>query len=393
MIGRWGVHHAEVLDALATMPDASVDGCLTDVPYGLGSKQPDVAELIAYLSGAELDTGGDFMGNGWSVPSVRVWRELYRVLKPGAHVASFAGSRTGDEPVILARKPLDGTVVENVTKWGVGGLAIDACRIGGESTRRINAAEMGYHGGNLATEYQTGSDAGRWPANVCFDEEAGALLDEQSGDRPGMSGGGAHADGYGGGMFGGIDSTHTARGDSGGASRFFFCAKASRKERELGCEHLPLRTAGEATNREDDTPGLESPRAGASRTSGARNYGPCVKPIALDRWLASLILPPPRLDGTPRRLLNLYAGTGSEMIGALLAGWDVVEGVEREPRPNVPDAPDYLAILNARVAHAVAHPRAFEPKVRRARKARKSKPEPVVVHIDPRQLSLIGGGR
>lgn len=67
-----------------------------DPPYGLGNKEPTPEEILAYLQGADLDTGGDFMGKDWEIPSVLVWCELYRVLKPGAHVLCFGGTRTFD---------------------------------------------------------------------------------------------------------------------------------------------------------------------------------------------------------------------------------------------------------------------------------------------------------
>lgn len=74
----------------------SFDACVTDPPYGLGPKEPTVEEIISYLLGEELSTGGDFMGKKWSVPSVDDWKEVYRVLKPGAHLFCFGGTRTWD---------------------------------------------------------------------------------------------------------------------------------------------------------------------------------------------------------------------------------------------------------------------------------------------------------
>lgn len=84
------------LEVLRTLPDNSVDAIVTDVPYGLGNKKITLEQLIAYLQGADLDTGGDFMGANWEIPSVLVWKEGYRVLKPGGHVLSFGGTRTWD---------------------------------------------------------------------------------------------------------------------------------------------------------------------------------------------------------------------------------------------------------------------------------------------------------
>jgi DNA modification methylase len=86
----------DCLEVLKKLPDASVDSIVTDPPYGLGTREPRVEEIVAYLSGGNLDTGGDFMGRDWSVPSVATWKECFRVLKPGGHLLSFGGTRTFD---------------------------------------------------------------------------------------------------------------------------------------------------------------------------------------------------------------------------------------------------------------------------------------------------------
>jgi len=209
-----------------------------------------------------------------ATPLAATWSGYGTALKP-AH-----------EPYVLARKPLDGTVAENVARWGVGGLAIDACRVGSESTKRdTGSSAMWGQTGRIVG----GSDAGRWPANVILDEEAGAALDGQSGNRPGMSSGGKGSRDAS--MFGvgGVSKPEHFRGDSGGASRFFYCAKASKRER------------------------------------GDGNHHPTVKPLALCEYLARLIMPP-----RPGVLLVPFAGSGSEVIGALRAGWPEVVGIERE---------------------------------------------------------------
>ncbi len=140
------------------------------------------------------------------------------------------------EPAVLARKPLEGTMVANVTRWGVGALAIDPCRVGyasdadkakmSDGVEKIRAKggvmEGSWKNSSDLSGANPASDLGRWPANVILDEEAGAALDAQSGNRPGMSGGGKHKAGATPGMFGAIDGNEShARGDSGGASRFF----------------------------------------------------------------------------------------------------------------------------------------------------------------------------
>ena len=83
-------------EKLKTLPDACVDSIVTDPPYGLGTREPTAQDIEAYLQGKPLDTGGDFMGKAWEIPSVPTWKECYRVLKPGGYVLSFAGTRTWD---------------------------------------------------------------------------------------------------------------------------------------------------------------------------------------------------------------------------------------------------------------------------------------------------------
>lgn len=83
------------LDVLRTLPGDSIDAIVTDPPYGLGTREPSIEEMIAYLQGAELELG-EFMNKDWEIPSVHVWRECFRVLKPGGHLLSFAATKTQD---------------------------------------------------------------------------------------------------------------------------------------------------------------------------------------------------------------------------------------------------------------------------------------------------------
>jgi DNA modification methylase len=430
----------EVLTTLQKLPSNSFDALLTDPPYGLGSKEPTAKELIAYLSGAEMDTGGDFMGNDWHVPSVAVWKEVFRVLKPGAPLLVFAGSRTQDlislgmraagfeicdvidwiygqgmpkpatttdkyidkalkstrpvigtqalsgsagvstaekggtfgvaagsatkvinltapgspeaeqwegyghglcpgrEPVILACKPFDGTIAHNVLTHGTGALNVKGCRIGTEGGTR-KAKQTGptdsaqTYGNGLNSGTPEPINAGRWPKNVILSEETAAELDATVGDRPSTLTGRADptkthdnpGDNGDASWFGGGNSAVYA--DGGGPSRFFYCAKVSKSEREKGCEPLPLRSAAQVTNRKEGTVGADRPQAGAGRGSGARNHHPTLKPLALTEYLAKLILQP-----TPEACLLIpYAGAGSELIGALKAGWPEVYAIERDP--------------------------------------------------------------
>ena len=142
----------------------------------------------------------------------------------------------------------------------------------------------------------------------------------------------------------GTVATGAEHEDSGGASRYFktfapeapflYQAKPSRYERDFGCEQFPVKTAGEATDREDDTDGLKSPRAGAGRTGGARNIHPTVKSVALMRYLVRLVTP---MGGV---VLDPFLGSGSTGMAAMLEGVDFI-GIEREE--------EYLHIAKARI--------------------------------------------
>jgi len=112
------IYLGDALDVLKTMEDNSVDSVVTDPPYGL-SKEPDINEVLTkWLAGEEYDHGhGGFMGKSWDsfVPHPDIWREVYRVLKPGGHALVFAGTRTQDLMTISLR--LAGFEVRDVIEW------------------------------------------------------------------------------------------------------------------------------------------------------------------------------------------------------------------------------------------------------------------------------------
>jgi site-specific DNA-methyltransferase (adenine-specific) len=191
------------------------------------------------------------------------------------------------EPIVLARKPLSGkTVAANVLKWGTGAINVDGCRVGTESTKRNNHGGTGnpeqWRTGNNG-DFQSGSDLGRWPANVCHDgsdEVVGMFLQTTSG-KPGIRRKGTN-DGVCYGRESRAPGTPlTGFGDSDSAARFFYSAKASRADR-AGSKH------------------------------------PTVKPIALMQWLARLITPP---GGT---ILDPFAGSGTTGIAAQREGFACV---------------------------------------------------------------------
>lgn len=177
-------------------------------------------------------------------------------------------------------------------------------------------------------------ELGRWPANVCLDDHAAALLDAQSGEL--VSGARSRTDPrksqcMAGGPFGG----GPCEASEGGASRFFYVAKPSREERDYGCDALALRTPGEMTDRLEGSAGLNNPRAGAGRTGGGRNLHPTVKPVELMRWLVKLVTPP---NGT---VLDPFTGSGTTGMACRYEQRQFI-GIEREA--------DYVRIAEARIA-------------------------------------------
>jgi hypothetical protein len=287
------IYTGDALEVLRTFESNTFDAVLTDPPYG-----------ITFL-GAQWDKG---------VPSSTVWSEVLRVLKPGASLLAFGGTRTFHrltcaiedagfqikdclmwlhaqgfpksklslkpawEPIVLAIKSPEGSFIQNSATYGIAGLNIEGSRTGEE----------------------------RWPANLILDESF-----------------------------------------SGNTwSRFFYCPKSSRAERDAGLdgfEDKDRRTLGCGLT------GISGDRSGSGGASKPlemgnnkiKNVHPTVKPLALNRYLANLILPPPR--ETPRRLLVPFSGSGSEMIGALQVGWDEVVGIELNE--------EYSVIAEARIQH------------------------------------------
>lgn len=417
------VINCNCLDLLRTLPDNSIDSIVTDPPYGLG-KEPDALQMLRdWMESGHHDVKGrGFMGKEWDafVPQPVIWAECLRVLKPGGHLLSFAGTRTQDlmalglriagfeirdviawvygsgfpksmdvskaidnaagaerevighkdnkarapadvyagqwntdgrgdpitapatpaaqqwqgwgtalkpamEPITVARKPLAGTVADTVTKYGTGAINIDGCRVGmpdGETISTgfakskkagVNNAHDGwqrpwqqdveYVADKITAATDRANDLGRWPANLIQDGAADDLL--------------------------------------GHAARFFYCPKASKADRNYGCDSLPEATAAEMVDRTEGSDGMNSPRAGAGRTSGARNTHPTVKPIELMRYLCRLVTPP---GGT---VLDPFSGSGTTGVAAVWEGFNFI-GAEMEEKS--------AEIANARIMFALLDP-------------------------------------
>lgn len=412
------IYHGYNIFALMSLPDNSVDSIVTDPPYGL-----------------------KFMGNKWDydIPSVALWAEALRVLKPGGHMLCFAGSRTyhrmavnienagfeirdqimwiygsgfpksldvskaldeaagaerevvgsklgqpgyslsenkgnavaltgsvdgslrnaekeceitkaatefakywegwgtalkpAHEPIVVARKPFDCRVIDNVLEHGTGCINIDACRIETNESLSYGSRELGdgvkYGKCKPTTEGQQNS-LGRFPSNIILDPEAADMLDKVSGstvssrvkpcEYQGISG-------YSGGLGG--DRPERGFDDAGGVSRFFYVAKANKADREEGLEGFPEKKAG-IKNESGRGFSESDPYAEISR----RNDHPTVKPTELMQYLLRLVTP---TEGTA---LDMFMGSGSTGKAAVREKIKFI-GMERES--------EYIPISIARI--------------------------------------------
>ena len=297
-------------------------------PKGISAAE-DRSDVAAGSYGGEVK---DVPVTASATDDAKKWEGWGTALKP-AH-----------EPIVLARKPLTSTVAANVKEHGTGALNIDGCRIGREDGDNSVAGSRTATFGTQETESGgdgsggwAQNDAGRWPANVIFDEEAGAELDAQSGIRTPGHWTKTKTTGFG--EFGGGTSEYHGPGpksEAGGASRFFYCAKPSKKERNAGLDGLPAtgNKFGNQNNGEDIGNGSVNDKF---TTTPRQNFHPTVKPVALMRYLVRLVTPP---NGT---VLDPFLGSGTTAVAATLEGFKWV-GCEMTA--------DYLPIIKGRVTHA-----------------------------------------
>jgi DNA modification methylase len=273
---------------------------------------------------------------GWEVRDCLSW--LYGSGFPKSHNGPWGGTalKPAWEPIVLARRPLIGTVAANHAAHGTGALRIDECRIDASGRPKIVAhaekSQNVYGHGMNGSHSEGTTDLGRWPANVVLDEAAAGMLDEQSGD---AGGGFGHAGGkvdhaaFGGGMKN--RGQEIGYGDSGGASRFFYTAKASRSEREQGLRGAGLQEVRVKMNNGNDADGDP---VSDRLTKQARNTHPTVKPVDLMRWLVRLVTP---IGGV---VLDPFTGSGTTGVACHAEGLRFV-GIEREAA--------YVEIARARI--------------------------------------------
>jgi len=346
----WKLHQGDCAEVLKQYPDSTFETCITDPPYGLSMNtwdkdapsiqcweevyralKPGAYALVFggvrthhRLMCALEDLGFELkdmimwlhsqgfpkaLNISKTIGSKRrpiedrakaeLWRGYYSQLKPAY------------EPIIVAMKPLDGTYADNAIKHHVAGFAIDKARIPSQTPVTINTWDDGAKpfGGGAGSPYTTRlSNKGRWPANVVFDEGAARQLDEQSGVTKSAATPSTHEQP----AYPGTSNTNFLRGvsnsenqynDEGGASRFFYCSKASVKER--------------------------------THNGRIENDHPTVKPIDLLKYLSELTSMP-----YPSTVLDPFAGTASVGIAALETGRSYV-GIEIDD--------DYVATARKRL--------------------------------------------
>ena len=298
--------------------------------YGSGfPKSHDIGKAIDKAAGAEREVIGDSPYASRKPNGSAGVASVGLSASPGAKITAPATSeaqrwdgwgtalKPAIEPIILARKPLDGTVANNVLAHGVGGLNIDACRVAHnepeDHTKRVapkfSGAVYGYGGKN--NSLRSPAPAGRFPANVLLDEHAATEMDKQSGvSKSPPVGSVANTKGAGS-VFprGGRPPSPNGHGDEGGASRFFpvfkYQAKAPKKERPV-----------------------------IEREDGSKIQHPTVKPVALMEWLVELITPP---GGT---VLDPFAGSGTTLQAAINKGFQPI-GIEQDA--------DYIKLIEKRL--------------------------------------------
>jgi DNA modification methylase len=253
------------------------------------------------------------------------------------------------EPIVMARKPFKGNVAQNVLEWGTGGINIDESRV--QTADNLNGGA--YAKNPIKRETMWGEDAknsfvrggagdfqnpdGRFPANVILDEEAGKLLDEQSGVSK-STGGRAYQntnDMYSGGWSKKDEGLRQDPGfqDIGGASRFFYCPKASKKDRNEALDEFQEKTRSDMNKMMGKTGNFKT-GSGNDRKTEFKNYHPTVKPTDLMTYLIRLVTPKGGI------VLDPFMGSGSTGKAALREGFQFV-GIEREQ--------EYMEIAQQRI--------------------------------------------
>lgn len=337
--------------------------------YGSGfPKSLDVSKALDKAAGVEREVvgirpGGAGNGSVVGLGSPSVMSSEVPITHPATAAAKQwqgwgTALKPAHEPIVVARKPLIGTVAANVLTYGTGGLNIDASRVQTDDSLYRNSSvpqtNKNFNEGwkrpwqenketiearNERTRQNSliADSLGRWPANVIHDgsDEVVELF-------PTNAGGGhwtkTKTTGFG--EFGGGSSEYFGPGEKdgkGSAARFFYCAKASKRDRNEGLDDLPLQRRAGLQGADNDNENLD-PVSERWRTQPAANNHPTVKPTALMQYLCKLVTPP---GGT---VLDPFAGSGSTGKAAMYEGFNFI-GIEMTE--------EYLPIAKARIEFAL----------------------------------------
>ena len=383
-VGEARVFLGDCREILRGLADNSVDSVVTDPPYGLGfmGKKWDSTGIAYDVTVWEeclrvLKPGGHILAFGGSrtfhrmavaiedagfeirdsiawISSKTFPKSLNvrkAIDKAGVDGSAWEGWGTGlknvVEPIVMGRKPLVGTVAANVLEHGVGGLNIDASRVAGNvpSVPQPKTGGGIFSGKGGRNGELSSAPSGRWPANVILDEYSAGLLDEQSGVltsgalKPHVKKAGPnkpHVKDFMNGTEGKLNTAESPA-NSGGASRFFYCAKASKRDRNEGLDGLADGVAGSF---EGNVAELSGRKIGANPdkpNQPGKNTHPTVKPTSLMRYLIKLVTP---AGGT---VLDPFTGSGSTGKAALLDGYKFVGAELTE---------EYLPIIEGRLTWA-----------------------------------------
>ena len=314
---------------------------------GAGAKRIKIGEKGGRYATPKRDFRGGAFHAGAEVKN-GMFNDIFAPSTPLAqHWDGFkvGGIKPAYEPIVWAVKPPEGSYVDNVLKWGVGAVNVDECRIGLNGEKPPSGSAKRVYKSNQYTEDKIYGDnkttpaKGRFPANIILDKEAGKLLDEQSGVSKAAPGGMTKF----GGVFGndGNVKSEAIYSDSGGASRFFYCAKASRSERNEGLEGMEEKRCQISMNKNY----VGSDGSLRTKNLSHQNNHPTVKPIALFEWLIRLVTREGQI------VLDPFLGSGTTAIAAHNAGRKCV-GIEKED--------EYLNIAKKRIDYWEEQPKQME---------------------------------
>jgi site-specific DNA-methyltransferase (adenine-specific) len=333
--------------------------------YGSGfPKSLNIGKAVDQLQGTKRKSVGIVTGMGKQNPE---WNGTAKGRKENSFKSQYEATKGNSpwegygtalkpshEPIILARKPLEGTVAQNVLKWGTGGINIDGCRIEANdsqlaekyaSIKNNNTPRENKIYGKDGTPRSEGNvephSLGRFPSNFIHDgSEQVVELFPESNTKRNEKPSNCKVEGVI--SFDSMRGNRPARGynGTGSAARFFYCAKSSKQDREEGCEDLPDQVLAMSGGAAAAARGEEYDNgdSGMNQTKIRKNNHPTVKPLELMKYLCRLITPPHGI------ILDPFMGSGSTGKAALQEGFSFI-GIELEA--------EYVKIAKARIAHEI----------------------------------------